>query len=225
MSGGPIPFGGLDFTRRQSSDFLLLPVSYHSPTEEHDNVPYAGGGGQQDSQSPGNSPAQPPPPSFTYPFPDSGANAALYGQQFGYPPPPAQPHPYAGAVPLQQPYYHPVPQAQEPLFSLQAQHPLQNYPPQNYGPRSYEQSIHAQTASPPLEQLYSSNMYLHPPPPASDSSSSPEASEEPEVNAILIARDEQNEAYIRNKLRVPDSVPVNLDLVRQRGRERPEASL
>ena len=68
-------------------------------------------------------------------------------------------------------------------------------------------------------------MYLHPPPPASDSSSSPEASEEPEVNAILIARDEQNEAYIRNKLRVPDSVPVNLDLVRQRGRERPEASL
>ncbi|KAL1726487.1 hypothetical protein EV714DRAFT_254836 [Schizophyllum commune] len=129
MSGGPIPFGGLDFTRRQSSDFLLLPVSYHSPTEEHDNVPYAGGGGQQDSQSPGNSPPQPQPPSFTYPFPDSGANAPLYGQQFGYPPQPAQPHPYAGAVPLQQPYYHPVPQAQEPLFSLQAQHPLQNYPP------------------------------------------------------------------------------------------------
>ena len=161
MSGGPIPFGGLDFTRRQSSDFLLLPVSYHSPTEEHDNVPYAGGGGQQDSQSPGNSPPQPPPPSFTYPFPDSGANAPLYGQQFGYPPQPAQPvcrplpaydstpdstysqHPYAGAVPLQQPYYHPVPQAQEPLFSLQAQHPLQNYPPRESHCATYRDGSNA----------------------------------------------------------------------------------
>ena len=51
--------------------------------------------------------------------------------------------PYAGAVPLQQPYYHPVPQAQEPLFSLQAQHPLQNYPPRESHCATYRDGSNA----------------------------------------------------------------------------------
>ncbi|TRM57391.1 hypothetical protein BD626DRAFT_515102 [Schizophyllum amplum] len=70
------------------------------------------------------------------------------------------------------------------------------------------------------------DQHLQPPATPSDSSSSPEAYEEPQQDAAFTARDIENEAYIRTKLRVADGIPVGLNLVRSLGRDqRPEASI
>ncbi|KAL1745902.1 hypothetical protein HDZ31DRAFT_14058, partial [Schizophyllum fasciatum] len=227
MSGGTIPFT-LDYTRRPPGDFFLVPVSYHSPSEEHDSAPFTGGGGRS-ANSPRHSPDQPPPPPFSYPFPDTGANDPGYGQQYAYPPQPTHPHPYGPAPTLHQPYRPVAASAPEPWNPLYGQQHPPGYPSQPFGSPSYRAVPESHT--PPLEPpgftgTISLEEHLQPSAPPSDSSGSPEPLEDtPETRAAMIARDEENEAYIRNKLRVPPDVPVTLKLAIPRSPSSPQATL